>query len=64
MNLIEGLQQEITRNKEILVIYEEIPQGVFGATMIKAAIKQAEEAMVNNDIVAMLRSYKELKGTK
>ena len=43
MNLIEGLQEEMSRCKEVLREYEAIPQGVFGATMIKLEIKKAEK---------------------
>lgn len=61
MSLIEGLQKEISRCKEILGYYEEIPQGVFGATMIKQSIKNAEKAMANDDIVEMTICYKDLQ---
>ena len=63
MNLIEGLQKEIARNREILKFYEEIPQGVFGATMIKRDIKIAEKAIANIDTVQMVRSLKTLRET-
>ena len=42
MNLIEGLHEELTRNRELLKLYQEIPQGVFGATMIAHAISAGE----------------------
>ena len=63
MNLIEELQEELSRNRELLKKYESIPQGVFGATVIKQAIKNAKTAMANNDTVAMLKCYKELQET-
>ncbi len=61
MNLIEGLQEELERNKELLKLYEEIPQGKFGSTMIKLSIKNAENAIANNDTVEMIRCYKDLQ---
>ena len=61
MNLIEGLQKELDRNKKLLKIYEAIPQGIFGATMIKQTIKKAETSMANNDTVAMLKHYQKLR---
>lgn len=64
MNLIEGLQTELNRNREILKLYEEIPTGAFGAIMIKQGIATAEKAIGENDIVAMVRSLAELKETK
>ena len=60
-NLIEDLMQELNRNKELLGMYEKIPQGVFGATMIKADIKKAEKAIVEGDTVKMLSSFISLK---
>ena len=60
-NLIEGLQKEISRCREILKFYEEIPQGVFGASLIKVEIFQAEAAIASGDTVAMVRCYKSLQ---
>ena len=64
MNLIEGLHEELKRNREILVMYKEIPAGVFGATMIQAAINRAEKSISDGDTVAMLVSLGELKETE
>lgn len=61
MNLIEGLQEELKRNRELLQLYEEIPSGQFGAAMIKLAINNAEKAMAEGDTVKMMQCYKELK---
>jgi hypothetical protein len=41
----EKIQKEIDRVKELLVFYEEIPTGGFGAAMIKASIKNAESVL-------------------
>ena len=41
--------------------YKEIPQGVFGATMIEAALKRADQASASGDVVAMIASCKELQ---
>ena len=64
MNLMEGLLQEIGRNRELLVQYESIPEGVFGATMIRQVITNAERAVCDGDVVAMMVAYKELQDTK
>ena len=61
MNLIEGIQKEIERVKVVLTYYEEIPQGVFGATMIKQTIKRADAAIASGDVVEMLSVLQELK---
>ena len=64
MNLIEGLQEELDRNRELLKMYEEIPAGAFGATMIRQSIKRAETAMANGDTIEMIRCFKELQETE
>jgi len=61
MNLIEGMQKEIERCLVSLAVYEKIPQGAFGAEMIRREISNANKAMASDDVVEMLRSYQELK---
>ena len=62
-NLMEGLLSEMNRVRELITEYENLPGGAgfFGATMMKAEIKRAEYAISSNDVIAMLRSYEELK---
>jgi hypothetical protein len=66
MNLIEGIQEELARNRELLAIYQSLPggAGVFGAVVIDRAIKAAEEAMATGDTVAMIQAYKMLESTE
>jgi len=64
LNLIEGIQAELERNRELLKDYLEIPTGAFGATMIKLGIEAAEKAIAQGDTVQMLRCYNELKESK
>lgn len=65
MNLIEGLQSELKRCRELLKAYDSIgPAGKYGAAYLKRDIKTAEDAISNGDTVAMLRNYKTLKGCK
>ena len=61
MNLIEGLQSEMNRCRELVELYDEIPAGAFGSTMIKAEIKKAESAIASGDTVKMLSCYKSLQ---
>ena len=61
MNLIEGLQEEMNRCREVLTHYEEIPQGVFGATMIKQSIKEAENSIAKGDTIMMMKCLDDLK---
>ena len=62
-NLIEGLLEEMNRVRELIKEYESLPDnaGWFGSNMMKAAIKQAEDAMAKGDVVAELKAYQELK---
>ncbi|HEY3385782.1 MAG TPA: hypothetical protein VGK46_04690 [Saprospiraceae bacterium] len=62
---MSGLLREINRNRELLHMYEEIgPAGVFGAMFIKRNINDAEKAIAENDVVAMVRAFKELQESK
>ena len=61
MNLIDGLNHELTRAQELLKLYEGIPTGGFGAMVIIQAIKDAEKSIVHGDTVGMLQAYKRLK---
>lgn len=64
-NLMDGLFNEMNRCREVLKHYEEIgPVGMFGATMIKADIDNAERAIRQNDVVKMLAAYQALKEVK
>lgn len=60
-NLIEGIQRECDRVREILSLYDAIPTGVFAATMMRNSIKAAESAIASGDVLAMLAAYKDLE---
>jgi len=61
MNLVEGLQKELERNRELLQVYKTIKTGAFGAMSIEYEIKEAEKAMTEGDTVKMLACYKRLQ---
>lgn len=61
MNLVDGLNEELERARELLEVYEGIPTGGFGAAVIRQAIKHAETSMQLGDTVEMLKAYGELK---
>jgi len=62
MNLIEDMQQEMNRCRELLAEYEKIgPFGAFGAAVIKNSIKSGEVAMASGDVNRMLAAYEDLK---
>ncbi len=65
MNLIEGLQEEMDRNRELLQDYKDIgPSGLFGAGTIQDKIKATERAIANGDTVEMLRCFKRLQDSQ
>jgi hypothetical protein len=65
MNLVQGIQEQIERNQEILKLYEAIgPAGAFGALMIRNAIQKGKDALGSGDVVEMLAAYKDLERTK
>ena len=62
MNLIEGIQAELKRCRELRQIYEDIgPAGIFGKLMIDSSIKEAEAALPTGDITKIRRAYADLK---
>lgn len=65
MNTIaDALPAEIRRVQELLPLYDAIPTGSWAATMMRTAIEQAHAAMMNGDVVEMVRWYEDLRGYK
>lgn len=60
-NLMDALFREMRRCREVLKMYEEIPQGAFGALMIQQSIQNAENAIKENDVIKMIAAYQDLK---
>ena len=55
--------KEQARVRELLGEYKALgPVGVFGATMIEQVLKRADQAAISGDVVAVVRSFQELKG--
>jgi len=62
---MEGLLEEMNRNRELLVQYAAIgPAGTLGAVLISQDIATAERAIADDDVVAMLRVYEALKNNE
>ena len=61
MNLIDGLNIELKRAKELLVIYESIPTGFLGETIIRKTIDHAELSMQTGNTVELLQFLDEIK---
>lgn len=64
MSLIKSIHKEMDRCRELKKLYNGIPAGFIGASMIDLAIKGAEKAIEENDPIEMLMSYEELKKIK
>ena len=57
----EALAKECARVRELQGQYKVVGRpGAFAAEMMERALRRADEAMIENDIVAMLRAYQEL----
>lgn len=64
-SLGEALSREMARVRdELLPLYDAIPTGVFAATLIRADLDRAARAMVDGDVVEMVRAYESLRGYK
>lgn len=64
-NLIEGIQSECNRVREIIPLYESIgPAGMFGAAMLKQAVREGEAAIASGDVIRCIAAYKSLKDCK
>lgn len=62
-NMIEAMQRECNRVREIIRIYEGLDAGVgvFGATWMKELITRSERAIANLDAVECVVCLKQLR---
>lgn len=61
--LAEAFMRERDRVRNLLTRHRYTGhRGHIGTQLLELALKHADDAMVNGDAAAMLRSYKELKG--
>ena len=64
-NLMDGLINELNRNRELLKEYEAIGSaGIFGAHFIRQAILRGEQSICSGDVIQMLSAYFDLKDTQ
>lgn len=61
-NLIEGIQEQMNRCRELASEYDKIPAGAFGAAMIRQDIANGEKAIASGDVVEMVSALKALEG--
>lgn len=61
-SLAEAYPQEQARVRELLTIYRSLgPAGMFGSTMIEQVLQRADQAAAEQDTIAMIRSFKEMR---
>jgi hypothetical protein len=61
-SLGEALPLEQARVRELIALYRSIgPAGDFGAYLMEIALREADQAVMSGDVVAMIRAYEELK---
>ena len=62
-SLGEAFPVEQARVRKLLTVYKELgPVGSFGAMMLEQTLARADKAAISGDVVAMIKSYKELEG--
>lgn len=61
-----ALPREMARVRELLPIYDGLPggAGMFAATLMRADLDKAANALAEGDVVAMIRIYADLTGYK
>ena len=65
MNIIEGIQKQQQRCRELIGNYEEIgPSGSFGKMMIQQDIDYADRAIAEGDTIEMIAAYQRLEACK
>ena len=65
MSLPDAILFEQQRNRELLSQYEAIGSaGMFGAMMLRDLLSRTERAVMDGDVIAMLRCYHELQESK
>ena len=61
----EEMPKEMARVRTVLGYYKEIgPAGSFGAAMIEQSLQAADKAVMEGDLVGMIRAYKDLTEIK
>lgn len=66
LNLIETIQAECNRVREVIRHYDELPGGVgvFGATWMRELVRRSEKAIGDFDVVECVACLKELREVK
>lgn len=63
--LADALPREMARVRdEVIPLYLSVPNGQFAVAMMRADLAAAAKAMMEGDVVQMLRIYQSLKETE
>ena len=61
-SLGDALPKEMARVREVLGHYREIgPAGAIGAMLIELDLREADQAVMSGDLLAMIIAYKKLQ---
>jgi hypothetical protein len=62
-SLIEAIQAECNRVRDVIRLYDELPNnvGIFGSTWMRDLVKRSEKAIADNDVVDCVACLKELR---
>ncbi len=64
MSLGEALPMELARVRKMKALYESLEggAGMLAAMMMEASLQAADKAIIEGDVVGMIRCYEDLKG--
>lgn len=60
----EEFPKEQARVRELIALYRSLPGGVgnIGAMLMEGVLQRADQAAISGDVVAMVRSFEEMRG--
>lgn len=65
-NLVEAIQRECNRVREIIALYKSLPNGAgeFGAAWMRQLVTRSEKAIAEQDAVGCVTCLKQLREVK
>lgn len=65
-NLVDAVKREIKRNRELLDLYRELPNGAgkFAEMMIEMKVENAITVLAGGDTVEIMQAYEDLKNSE
>lgn len=58
----DALPREMTRVRKLIPLYQSVPMGFLAAGMMERSLDEAQRALAEGDVVAMIRCHEDLKG--